>query len=444
MPLSPEALEQQEKEALRKWASSKYAVSNGYPIPEWRRGIKWYAPGSGRDLPKKVGDRTKPAIVGFATFVDECEDGDLLISYRSEGSGIICKMGRDHEVKWEWGRGEMGNSTRNAAVRNWNTGNVLISDVANSRILEYDPSADQVNFEITEFSGVGSFDSPRATYELGSGQEVAQERPYPKYTGNVNVADFMNHYVAILDDAGAVQQSFGTYGTSGDGTDLRRPYWLWGNESYYFIADCRNNRVIRGTDMAGDAVDFLVAWPYPTSVRNLHLVTISSEHFRPLAFTGDGLHSFLPFVSEHCLTRNFWGGGLSLSGTYHGSAFEIDLRSAPELGQPMMWPNVTGETANTELYVIPCLGFERVVVEALSSAADTLHLYSLKTRGGHDENPPMAEADASGNLQWQEFKTKGLTADELYRYAMTSPYGVQAVQVTGSGSVDLRVHYEPG
>jgi len=420
------------KEALGKWSSSEYALFE-------RQGVKWWC-GSHGNLPETVADRRKPYLIGKAQFIDEFPNGDFVIANQS---GFITKMDRDYEVKWEWGRGTLGNSANNAAVVNWDNGRILVSDPANDRILEYDPATDSVTLTLDTFSGVGGMTTPRANYAM----ETGKYRPYPSYSGNINVADHPNHYVAVVDRDGNVLHSFGTYGTAGDGTNLNHPMWLFsGGNGHYFISDQRNNRVIRGTDMDADGIDFLLAWTLPSCFdKGGRRYALTGNHMHSAHNTGDGLIGFAPFVSESCIRNSFQEGvgGLSALGTFHGSAWEYDLRSAAQVMRPMIWPNSVGEAADTNLYVVPMLAFNRAVVQALSTDADTLTIYSLKTRGGNSEMPHEADPDASGNLQWQEYDSVDLTADTLESYILSNPAGVMAVQVTGTGTVDLRCHLEP-
>jgi len=417
---------------LEQWAASKYALFA-------RQGVKWWCGGQA-NLPETVADRRKPYLIQKAQFIDEFPNGDLLIANQA---GFITKMDRDYDVKWEWGRGTLGTEATNAAVVNWDNGRILVSDPANNRILEYDPATGSITLTLDEFSGVGSFGRARANYAM----EKNKFRPYPSYTGNINVADPDNHYVAIVDRNGNVQHSFGTYGTPGDGTDLHDPNWLFsGGNGFYLISDTLNNRVIWGTDMDADDIGFLYAWTRPTCFdRGGRRYTLTGNHMHSIHHTGDGLIGFAPFVSEYCARNSFQKGvgGLSVLGTFHGSAWEYDLRSAAQVMRPMIWPNSVGEAADTNLYVIPMLAFSSAKIEALSDAADTLTVYSLKTRGGRSEMPHEADPDASGNLQWQEYDSVGLTADTLESYPITNPVGVMAVQVTGTGTVDLRCHLEP-
>lgn len=131
-------------------------------------------------------------------------------------------------------------------------------------------------------------------------------------------------------------------------------------------------------------------------------------------------------------------------GTHHGSVYEWDWRTAPEYQVPAIYPNRIGLSADTPKYVLPCVGWSRVVVEAISDAADTLNLYSPRTRGGDSENPISADPDASNNLQWQTYRSIDMTANEVERFVFSEPAGIYAVDVTGTGTtIDLRCHYEP-
>jgi len=146
------------------------------------------------------------------------------------------------------------------------------------------------------------------------------------------------------------------------------------------------------------------------------------------------------WTSEFCLTPTRYGTFL---GTYHGSVYEWDWRASPDYQVPIIWPNRTARDVTTEAHVLPCFGWSSVKIEALSTAADTLNVYSLRTRGGLSEVPIEAKPDADGNLQWQTYDSVGMTADELEVYDISSPTGVMKVEVTGTGVKDLRCHFEP-
>jgi len=404
---------------LEQWASSKYAELV-------RQGIKFWV-GSGVDKE----NRKPPYMVNKCQFVTETWDGNLLLA---DQSGYVMEMDRFYDVKWEWGRDELVSDARIKAIPNYTTGRVLISNPADDRIIEYNPEADEITLDLTSYDP-GSFDAPRATYRGHAPFEKRYE------TDEIHVADTLNHYAAHIERDGTVVDSFGTYGTSGDGTNLNKPLWLTGTNRY--IADYENNRIVRLTSDWSD-VNWLVAYPAPGHfVRGSgDIFGVASARFPMAMYTGDGMVSLPWWVSEACIRL---GRNGTVLGTHHGNVYEYDWRAVNDMKRrvSVKYPiDVVNVSAPTDRYVLPCLGFSRVVVEAISDAADTLTLYSLKTRAS--EVPLDAVPDADGNLQWQEYDSVGLTANELETYIISNPHGVMAVEVTGSGtSVDLRCHFEP-
>jgi len=420
--------EEMRERALSEWASSKHAVLEGYPISQWRRGIPWMLGWLHPTAPKNE----PPYFRGKWQFAEETPDEDILAV--SQAHGII-KVSRDYEMKWRRLEDTMGGSMENAAVWNYKSGKILVSDPDNSRILIYNPETDTIEHTLTEFPGVGSFGRVRGNWE---GHQYWRKSE----TGRIWVADLDNHFVGLLsEDGSTLEESFGTYGTSGDGLNLNVPYWVDGWDTYATICDYGNSRGIK-VDVTTDDIKWLYAYPRPThfSLSTDERTSIASVHFRPFLFCGDGSTGIPWWISEYCLTPTRYGTWL---GTHHGTVYEWDLRSAPQHQVPAIYPNWTSVSADTRLVILPCLGWTSVKIETLSTAADTLTIYSLKTRGGDSEVPIEAEPDADGNLQWQEYDSVGLTADTLENYPITAPAGVMAVQVTGTGTVDLRAHFKP-
>jgi len=380
--------------------------------------------------PSEQVDVVAPYARGKWQFVEETPDGDILATSQRQG---IIKIGRDYDLKWRRLKNEMGDSAGNTAVWNYASGKILVSDPANGRVFRYDPETDTIELEITAFNE-GGFGNPRANWEKHSYHAENE-------TGRIWVADSDNHFVALFDENGNQVESYGTYGTAGDGSDLNSPHWVDGADTYADICDKGNDRNIK-LDVTTGNIKWLHAYPDPNCI--MHgtdtMRMITGVYFRPFIWCGDGPRGIPWWVSETCITPTRYGTFL---GTHHGSVIEWDWRSAPSYQVPAIYPNLTAQSADTDLYVLPCMGWSRVVVEALSTAADVLNLYSLKTKGGNSEIPIKAEPDASGNLQWQTYRSIDMTADQVERFVFSNPAGVYGVRVTGTGTVDLRVHYEP-
>lgn len=399
----------------------------------WRRGIRWFLGwnAGAKDVP--------PLFRGKWQFAEEMPDGDILLTAQE---GFIMKVSRDYEVKWRRLEGVMGNHMFNTAVVNYVDGRILVSDPANHRVFVYNPETDKVELVLDRFVE-GPFGTPRANWEF---------HQYHRYseTGRIIVVDFEKHFVALFDEKGNQLYSWGEYGVAGNGRRLNHPLWATGTSTYLHIVDEGNNRGIYVNLEAGDYVSLDgEVWPRPSHTEHSpgDYRSIASSVFPPVVSSMDGPLGMGWWVSELCFTPT---RELTWLGTHHGNVYEIDFRAAPRYRVPVIWPNLTdvslGARESTGVYPLPCWGWKRVVIQAMSTQDATLNIYVLKTRGGFDEIFYSGRFDADGNPQWQLYDSVALTANKLEVYPIGAPAGVMGVEVvmgSTAGTIDLRCLFDP-
>jgi hypothetical protein len=121
-------------------------------------------------------------------------------------------------------------------VYNWETGRILLCD--HKKVVEYDPKADKVTLELTEFKGIGPFKLVQtATHEYEMLPRYHGPPHGAKYTGNIWIANRDAQFIALVDRSSNVLCSFGTYGTAKNGLNLRWPYWAEGSRELCLIVD---------------------------------------------------------------------------------------------------------------------------------------------------------------------------------------------------------------
>ena len=399
----------------------------------WRQGIRWFLGWGNRD--ERYWTR------GKIQFVEEAPDGDILVTAQN---GWIMKISRSYEVRWRRLEGVMGSDWGNAATWNHHTNKVLVSDPANKRVLVYDPEADRIELTLTEWGPDKPFGRVRAEWEghyLPSPGDVEAE-------GRILVADLDNHVVGVFEPDGTLLYTFGEYGVPGSGKRLNEPNWASGHRNYCWIADRRNHRVIV-VDLETGKIHGGACYPYPTYVNPAapDWYTVTSEYFRPIVWSADGMIGMPWWVCESCLTMTKEGTFL---GTNHGNVIEWDLRAAPLYAVPAIFPNITAASldanASSGIFPLICLGWRKVQVQAYSTQDATLNVYSLRTRGGDSESPVEAALDSEGNLQWQLYDSIPLPAGELKCYVLeggVGVFGVEVVMGSSAGEFDLRGLFQP-
>jgi len=431
--------EEEAKRALREFASSKYALSNGYPIPQWRKGIKWWVGG----LAPKA-NRDPPYMLRQARYAEQIPgENDILIVNRNPGSySTVMRMARDYSIEWEWGEDELSD-VASAAVYNRETGKVLVSDEGNSRLVEFDPATGDVTLELTDWGATGAMSNPRGTYEFDSGLS----NPHVSdYTGNIMGVDTTEQYAACLDRDGNVIEDYGTYGTRGDGLNLSDPMWIEGRRDGCLLCDEENFRILSRLDMSTDDAKEVLAWADPGCARWAGGTVAVAGEFIPGAVVQSGTLRMLPMHgSLVSITNNLTY--LIRSGP---NVYEWDSRASRQFLTPIKHPYAFDRSLDanesTRKFPIPCFGHSKVKIMALSDQSADLNLYILKGRKQTRENPIEGEPDADNNLQWISYDTVSLTANELEKYILSSPAGLMACEVamgSTAGTASLFGHMEP-
>jgi len=431
--------QEQHRENLKAWSSSKYALSEGYPIPQWRRGIKWWVGGR---TPKA--NRDPPYMLREARYAEQIPgENDILIVNRVPGShSTVLRMARDYSIEWEWGE-DILSDTVTAAVYNRETGKILVSDAGNNRLVEFDPATGDVTLELTDWGATGTMTNPRATYEF----DAMPSNPFvSSYTGNIVGVDEEEHYAACLDRDGNVIEDYGTYGTRGDGLNLSDPIWIEGRRTGCLLCDEENFRILSRLDMSTDDAEGVLSWPDPGCARWAGGTVAIAGEFIPGAVVQSGTLRMLPMRGQTV--------GITNNLTYlirsAGDIYEWDSRASKQfltsIKHPYLFDISLDANASTRKFSIPCFGHSKAKIMALSDQAADLNLYILKGRGQTRVNPIEGEPDADNNLQWISYDTVSLTANELEDYALPSPAGMMACEVvmgSTAGTVSLFGHLEP-
>ena len=147
------------------------------------------------------------------------------------------------------------NSTHPSPSRVDSSGNLYIADSANNRIRKVTKSTGK----ISTFAGNGSV---QYAGDGGSATSASLNTPYGvavDSSGNVFIADFLNHVIRKVNASGTISTVAGTnvFGFSGDGgpgtsAQLNRPFGLAVDSAgNLFIADS-NNYCVRKLDTSGN------------------------------------------------------------------------------------------------------------------------------------------------------------------------------------------------
>jgi len=419
-----------EKLALEHWASSKYAILEGYPIPQWRRGIKWHLPTSF----KPYGDRAKTHT--SSDFYIRLPDGNTLIV--DHDGHVAVEYTKSLEVVWSFGiHGVSGSDEEhlNSPERidyDYVNDRVLISDTGNDRILEVDHETGEV-LNVIDSYDPGTFDNPRALY-----QHPCWHDRYGDPGDYIAVADELNHYVALIERDGTVVESAGTYGTSGsDLSHLNRPRSVMGDVDYLYVADRDNDRCLVG-DPPGFSVEYVYPSPLFHGTFGVANYMIASDEDVAVHMTGDGIR-----------WHNWYAGSKALIPTVredsflmddHFELYEVDYRSHRPYTVYNTPVNIISESlaagASTDLKVFTGFAWDEIVVKIYSTQDATLDILTILGNRGAETPFEISPTDA---IDWRTYDSVPVTGGELESYVITAPSGAMAVQVTmGStaGTVD--------
>jgi len=304
MPLSPEALEQQEKEALRKWASSKYAISEGYPIPQWRQGLKWFLGNS----PDKDFEESLWGMLYHAYGAEEItagpHEGEILIADRYQvlivNRRLNCVFSHGSKNTIDIADGTQGFATFNHELGD--EGRILWSMRNGNRIQEIDVATGDVTLD-------WSISMPTATYEY----ETGGRPPNPSFTGNILVAERGNDRVRKYDRDQSVVDEITGIPNPDHATEM-------GGGGPKVSLGSRD--VGLSLDSTWTVLDFGDAWPQIASINRYAdgSYAMTGASTRGLVGFQDGMFALTPYVCERRLTLT---PRLSALGTQHGQIQEF-------------------------------------------------------------------------------------------------------------------------
>jgi len=410
-----------EKLALGRWASSKYALSNGYPIPQWRLGIKWFIGNQG-DI-----TRDPPYLTTDVQWVEKLPNGNYLVA--DPGQDMVFEVAPDYEVKWKYESTDLSGEIKNAQFLP-DKDSVLISDTGNGRIIQVDRDTKSVEHELT-------------STDLGAlGDCVGR---WHGARGYLEVVDETNHVFTEVDWDGAVNLQFGEYGTPGsDTTHLDSPRGVTNlvKSTPAVITDRGNHRTL-AIDDAGDMSRNLVT-PYPTSAHvpyrpdyfpgSTQNVLIGSGVGTILASLGGGVTRWGP---RSAIWASLSEQRTMIFGNF-GHAWEMDMRTVmgerpepryPHTDQPM---DSVSLDANASGDVYPFYPFmsRHVTVKALTTQDATLDVYTLRVDGQN-----ICASRGAGTATWDSYYSKALTADEPFHYSVSDEGMLtMAAQITMGGT----------
>jgi hypothetical protein len=411
--------------------------------------IRWVCYGRAR-----LETRRPPQLLGTGVYgVDATPNGFVVFHgiYDLNGNphSVVEEITRDYRILWSKVDLISVPTYYCSVVYNWENGRVLLCN--GTKVVEYDPKADKVTLELTEFSGIGPFKRVvTATYEYES-PPTYHTQPYgAKYTGNIWVVDRDAHFIALMDRNGNVLASFGTYNQAGNGLKLNYPFWAEGSRERCTIADSGNHRVFMYNFTTSQ---FVCVWGYPNPRcyrvmwGDRYLVSSFRGGAPTICITGSMFEMISPFTGlESQVTYTPLG---TVAETWHTSIVEYNPSACLSLPrQPVMPISIADlpRAANTSTGLYPFWPepYNRCQIQVMSTQTATLNIYVLKTVqvGMYPYFSLWAQPDANGNLQWQLFDSLSLTANTLTVYNIDNPIGLMAVEVVmgpTAGSVDLRV-----
>jgi hypothetical protein len=422
-------------------------------VKEKLTGIKWVCYGRAR-----LETRRPPQLLGAEVYgVDATPNGFVVLHdiYDLNGNrhSVVEEITRDYKILWSKVDLVPPPTSYCSVVYNWETGRVLLCN--QRKVVEYDPRADKVTLELTEFKGIGPFKLVQtATYEYES-PPMYHGPPYgAKYTGNIWIVDRDAHFIALVDRSGNVLYSFGTYGTAGNGLNLRYPYWAEGSGNRCLIADSGNCRVF-AYDFVNKRFAWVWAYPSPRCHRLLY-----GDKYLVLPFRGGApgvvvKGSIIEYATPFPLIESM--GAFTSENTLvvcsHTNIYEFDVGAAVQpLRRPIMPISLAGQPLDANQSLEARLGyplvvwadpFEELRIEVLSTQAATLNIYRLKTvHGGMYPFPSFwAQPDANGNLQWDLYDSVSLRAGKLVTYPLdcSGVWRVDVIMGSSPGSIDLRL-----
>jgi len=438
MPLSPEALEQQEKEALQEWASSKYAEFE----PRWATWALYPALECDSDN-KRLREEGTPFLTGDPGLIAPTYKDTFIVSDVALES--VFEVTRDYQIQWETEFDSPG--PRGVDLNPW-TKRVITGEGATNDVVELDRKGNIVN-------RLGAGD-----WAVGTIGNIWGARWHDDET--FWIVDRANHVVGRTNWAGDDLEHIGEYGVSGtDAGHLNDP---WHSDGYrkpngrtvLAIADSGNNRIERFSGpvpVSGADRDYSYAFPQPGNVfhgRDHKLYAISRGIPAPPAtvvLTGAGtdagdnyFSSVLPFKTNQLVPEPTFRRKAVI--TYSISVFEVDLNKLESAvsGKPVNHRFLDSHTisANATWTSIPfyLYGARSVTFYALSTQSATLRIRVYKEGTGEERGSGICPVEGSD----EDYDSVSLTANSLETYNLNTTFGCHklAVDMGGTeGDVDL-------
>jgi len=425
------------QEDLEKWSSGKRALSEGYPIPQWRHGVKWFVSSSPKQAYKGVrGD--PPFNVGKVGWCEKVGENYLIADYH--GNQVII-MTPDYEVTEIYGEFGGNDLDRPECVQKIpDKKQYLVSDTWNNRILKVDEAGNVL--QTLSSAGGNSFGKVRARTNYFYNQDQGEERLF--------VADRDNHWVVETNWAGDLLSSFGVYGEAGsDASHLNQPHHAepWHSSNGIFIADKRNDRLLNWDQGSGITNQYVV--PNVESVHSLPKRKSSWGYLAVGAQPDGGIDHTKPaytFIFER-MDSSRWtapplDGGivavtedLTLLMERHGFEFEFDIRTMFETNQrgryqPLNTAFFKDKTinANTSTREYPFYNdfHDDTMIRAVSDQSATLKLFTLESyRDIHAKNLPFT---------WYEYDSVSLSAGTPEHYTISEAIPVMAARIDMGGT----------
>jgi len=343
-----------------------------------------------------LADRNVPQIVGGGVTVATKVEGGPGAVDRFSAAGL-------YEKQLELGSAEAANLAVSAA-----TGNVLIADESNNRILEWDPTA-----ETTKTFSTGA-DTPAGSFAAVRGLAVDNDPSSPAY-GDVYVSDRNNVVVDRFEPSGAYQCQItgaGSSSTSPSECDTSEPGLPSGPFARKEQFPGSGSGFVGGPE--GLAVDPTTGHLYVVEVRPTFEKTVFGERYRPAGFVDEFGPSGAYYSSlSRAGTRELQPAALAISADT-GDLF------------------ISGSNNPNEIYVF---GPDSPVVH--TAKATSVGATSATLQG--TVNPLGVEVTAC-RFEYLEVSKYEAEAEEPLAGAKTAPCEVEGGGPVGSGARPVSVH----
>jgi len=396
------------KISLERPTGGRHAISEGYPIPQWRRAVKWYLGSS----PNAPFSEDMYGLVNHAYSAEEHRfEDDILIADRYQ----VLLIDRKYNCKFRFGKknesvygdGAHGIATFNHTLGD--EGRILWSLRGEGRVMEIDVATGDVTLD-WNLGGM-----PKATYEYGD-----QHPPTPDYTGNILVSDARGDWIRKYDREQNILYE----------KTLPNPSFIGGD----------GRTCLSGHDINIETLDDLSktgrgqAWPKCNSHDWMGMSAyVMSGAWGTLYQDGDGGRGMIPHGADARATLTPYQTVLL---GLHDTIVEYDMRARQAFRGQQVSPARFYEKsidANTEtdkgfVPLFNCGAFKQF---AHSTEDATLKVYVVLQR--FDQPTYCSVTDDN----WPETKlltTKSISAGETVQFIPSSPTGVYAFSIEMGGT----------